>query len=318
MPLDEAAVASARRDACARCRIEAVAVCFLHAYANPGARAARRRDAARSAIPELFVTLSHEILREYREYERTSTTALNAFVGPRVQSYLRRLEDRLRDEKFAGKINIMRSNGGVMSIGSAQEQPVSMMESGPVAGMIGAGRLARAAGHRARCIGFDMGGTTAKTSLITDGMPAIEEGYVIGGEASGQPMQLPVVDIVEVGAGGGSIAWCDATGGIHVGPQSAGADPGPGLLRQGLDRSGRDRRQPRARPHQCRALPQRRHEARPRRRPSAPSSARSRAPLRPRACARRRSASCRSPTPRCRSRCARCRSRRASIRATRR
>jgi N-methylhydantoinase A len=107
-----------------------------------------------------------------------------------------------------------------------------MMESGPVAGMIGAGRLATALGLE-RAIGFDMGGTTAKASLITRGHPAIEEGYVIGPPASGQPMQLPVVDIVEVGAGGGSIAWCDANGGVHVGPQSAGADPGPACYGRG-------------------------------------------------------------------------------------
>src|SRR6267142_593638 len=205
-------------------KIEAVAVCLLHAYANP-AHERRIGDILRAADPDRFVTLSHEIVREYREYERTSTTAINAFVGPRVQGYLRRLEGFLRGEAFDGKINIMRSNGGVMSIALAQEQPVSMMESGPVAGMIGAGRLAGMLGLE-RAIGFDMGGTTAKASLITNGAPAIEEGYVIGGEASGQPMQLPVVDIVEVGAGGGSIAWCDAVGGIHVGPQSAGADPG--------------------------------------------------------------------------------------------
>src|SRR3954447_10615621 len=211
--------------------VQAVAVCLLHAYANPE-HERRIGDILRAAHPQLFVTLSHEIVREYREYERTSTTAINAFVGPRVQGYLRRLEGFLRTEKFGGKINIMRSNGGVMSIGTAQEQPVSMMESGPVAGMIGAGRLAALLGLE-RAIGFDMGGTTAKASLITHGAPAIEEGYVIGGEASGQPMQLPVVDIVEVGAGGGSIAWCDATGGLHVGPQSAGADPGPAAYGKG-------------------------------------------------------------------------------------
>ena len=178
------------------------------------------------------MTLSHEIVREYREYERTSTTALNAFVGPRVQAYLGRLESHLRDERFGGKINIMRSNGGVMSVRLAQEQPVAMMESGPVAGIIGAGRLAALLGIE-RAIGFDMGGTTAKASLITKGIPAIEDGYVIGGEASGQPMQMPVVDIVEIGAGGGSIAWCDPTGGIHVGPKSAGADPGPAAYGKG-------------------------------------------------------------------------------------
>src|SRR5205085_8447136 len=128
------------------------------------------------------------ILREYREYERTSTTVLNAYVGPRVKTYLHRLEKRLNQEKFRGKIQIMRSNGGVMSVGLAAAQPVAMMESGPVAGMIAAGRLAREL-SLSRCIGFDMGGTTAKTSLITDGAPAIEEGYVIGGAASRQPMQ---------------------------------------------------------------------------------------------------------------------------------
>jgi N-methylhydantoinase A len=211
--------------------IEAVAVCFLHAYANPR-HEQRVGELIRAARPDLFVTLSHEIVREYREYERTSTTALNAFVGPRVQGYLRRLESFLRSEEFPGKISIMRSNGGVMSIALAQEQPVAMMESGPVAGMIGAGRLAQVLGLP-RAIGFDMGGTTAKASLITNGAPAIEEGYVIGEPASGQPMQLPVVDIVEVGAGGGSIAWCDATGGLHVGPVSAGADPGPASYGKG-------------------------------------------------------------------------------------
>lgn len=211
--------------------IQAVAVCLLHAYANPD-HERRVGDILRKARPDLFVTLSHEILREYREYERTSTTALNAFIGPRVKAYLGRLESHLRGADFAGKVHIMRSNGGVMSINLAQGQPVSMMESGPVAGMIGAGRLATLLGYD-RCIGFDMGGTTAKSSLITNGAPAIEDGYVIGDHASGQPMQLPVVDIVEVGAGGGSIAWIDEGGGAHVGPQSAGADPGPACYGKG-------------------------------------------------------------------------------------
>jgi N-methylhydantoinase A len=229
-PLDDAAVQQLAVALKAR-RVEAVAICLLHSYANP-AHERRIADILHAAMPDLFVTSSHEILREYREYERTSTAALNAYVGPRVQTYLRRLETYLRGEKFGGKIQIMRSNGGVMSIALAQDQPVSMMESGPVAGMIGAGRLARDLGLET-CIGFDMGGTTAKTSLIMNGAPAIDEGYVIGGLASGQPMQLPVVDIVEVGAGGGSIAWVDPNGGIHVGPQSAGADPGPACYGKG-------------------------------------------------------------------------------------
>jgi N-methylhydantoinase A len=229
-PLDEqqvAAFAQKLREA----GVEAVAVCFLHSYANP----VHERLAGavlREINPSMFVTLSHEILREFREYERTSTTVLNAYVGPRVRKYLGSLESYLRREDFDGKVHMMRSNGGVMSIRKAQEEPVSMMESGPVAGMIGAGRLAAHLGIP-RGIGFDMGGTTAKASLITDGMPAIEEGYVIGTPASGQPMQLPVVDIVEVGAGGGSIAWVDPTGGLHVGPNSAGADPGPACYGKG-------------------------------------------------------------------------------------
>jgi N-methylhydantoinase A len=183
-------------------------------------------EALRRVCPHIFVTLSHEILREFREYERTSTTALNAFVGPRVSRYLARFEGFAREARFAGKIAIMRSNGGTMSIAEARRQPVAMMESGPVAGMIGAAHFAKLLGIE-QAIGFDMGGTTAKTALIAGGSLAIEEGYVIGDEFTGQPMQLPVVDIVEVGAGGGSIAWCDDNGGLHVGPVSAGADPGP-------------------------------------------------------------------------------------------
>ena len=229
-PLDQAAIEVLAATLKER-RVESVAVCLLHAYANP-AHEKRIGEILRRSMPDLFVTLSHEIMREYREYERTSTTALNAYVGPRVQTYLRRLEAFLRAEGFEGKIEIMRSNGGIMSVGLAQDQPVAMMESGPVAGMIGAGRLARDL-KLETSIGFDMGGTTAKTSLISKGAPAIEDGYVIGGQASGQPMQLPVVDIVEVGAGGGSIAWLDDDKGIHVGPQSAGADPGPACYGKG-------------------------------------------------------------------------------------
>jgi len=205
--------------------IVSIAVCFLHSYANPVHEVAAGK-ALREVYPELFVTLSHEILREFREYERTSTTVLNAYVGPRVANYLKALENHLESHGFDGAIHIMRSNGGSMSLAHASVEPVSTMESGPVAGMIGAGAVAKLLGLR-QAIGFDMGGTTAKATLITDGVPGIEEGYYIGGYATGQPMQLPVVAIVEVGTGGGSIAWRDGSGGLHVGPQSAGSDPGP-------------------------------------------------------------------------------------------
>ncbi len=205
--------------------IESVAICFLHAYANP-AHELLAGQLLREAHPQLFVTLSHEILREFREYERTSTTVLNAYVGPRVKNYLNHLSSDLKGMGYSGHTHIMRSNGGSMSLAHACREPVSMMESGPVAGMIAAGHVAQILGYQ-EVIGFDMGGTTAKATLIVDGIPAIDEGYYIGGYASGQPMQLPVVSIVEVGSGGGSIAWRDRTGGLHVGPTSASADPGP-------------------------------------------------------------------------------------------
>jgi N-methylhydantoinase A len=210
---------------------EAVAVCFLHAYANPAHEIAAG-NVLRAHFPHLFVTLSHEILREAREYERTSTTVLNAYIGPRVGRYLAGFERFAGEQRFAGSISIMRSNGGTMSIARARREPVAMMESGPVAGMIGAGALANLLGIP-QAIGFDMGGTTAKCGLLTAGVPPIAEGYVIGDRFTGQPMQLPVVDIVEVGAGGGSLAWRDAAGSLHVGPQSAGADPGPACYGRG-------------------------------------------------------------------------------------
>lgn len=223
-PIDEAEIRALGHKLVAD-GIDSVAICFLHSYANPVHEAEAGRI-LRAAHPGLFVTLSHEILREFREYERTSTTVLNAYVGPRVRRYLQNLESQLRERGFGGGIHVMRSNGGSMSVAHASIEPVSMMESGPVAGMIGAGHVARLLGIK-QAIGFDMGGTTAKATLIVDGVPAIEEGYYIGGYATGQPMQLPVVAIVEVGAGGGSVAWLDGAGGLHVGPHSAGADPGP-------------------------------------------------------------------------------------------
>ncbi len=231
-PLDDGEVEAIGRELLAQ-DVSSVAVCLIHAYADP-AHERRIGEILARVCPGMFVSLSHDILREYREYERTSTTALNAYVGPRVRDYLDRLEGFLSDGQFGGSIQIMRSNGGTMSLGQARVQPVTMMESGPVAGMIAAGRIAEILGLE-QCIGFDMGGTTAKASLITDGAPEVSEDYYIGGYSRGQPMQLPVVDIVEVGAGGGSIAWTDARGGLHVGPESAGADPGPACYGKGGD-----------------------------------------------------------------------------------
>ncbi|MGE5537965.1 MAG: hydantoinase/oxoprolinase family protein [Gemmatimonas sp.] len=209
----------------------ATAVCFIHSWANPSHEVEIGKLLAERA-PGLFHSLSHEILREYREYERMSTTVLNAYVGPRVSKYLQDLEDLLRSFGFKGQLLIMQSNGGSMSPETAKRIPVATMESGPVGGIIAAAESTRALGYK-NVIAFDMGGTTAKVSLVQDNEPAIAQGYYVGGEASGHPVMYPVVDIVEVGAGGGSIAWIDEVGALKVGPRSAGGHPGPVCYGQG-------------------------------------------------------------------------------------
>lgn len=214
--------------------VESVAVCLLHSYANPE-HELRIGELFEQLWPEAYVTLSHQIMREYREYERSSTTVLNSYVGPVVSRYLDSLSERLTQRGFRGRLLIMQSNGGTMSLETARRSPVRMMESGPVAGVTGAAALAERLG-KPRVIPFDMGGTTAKTSLVKDGKVDISPGYFIGGYATGHPMSLPVVNIVEVGAGGGSIAWVDAAGALKVGPRSAGASPGPACYGLGGDR----------------------------------------------------------------------------------
>ena len=205
--------------------VDSVAVCFLHSYVNPQHEEIMG-DALRQTMPHAYVSLSHEIVREYREYERTSTTVLNAYVGPRAKEYLEQLEVALAARAFTGRFLIMQSNGGVMAPANAKRVPVAMMESGPVGGVISSAQLGRESGYP-HLITFDMGGTTAKSSLVRDASPTIAHGYHVGGYASGHPAMLPVVDIVEVGAGGGSIAWLDGVGAMRLGPHSAGADPGP-------------------------------------------------------------------------------------------
>jgi N-methylhydantoinase A len=211
--------------------IESVAVCFLHSWANPQHEIAVGEILA-GAAPKVYRSLSHEILREYREYERTSTTVLNAYVGPRVNRYLEDLERLLESFHFTGRLLIMQSNGGTMSPATAKRVPVATMESGPVGGIIAAAEVGTGLKYP-NVIAFDMGGTTAKVSLVQNGKPDIAQGYFIGGAASGHPVMLPVVDIIEVGAGGGSIAWIDAVGALKVGPRSAGGQPGPVCYGQG-------------------------------------------------------------------------------------
>ena len=228
--LDETS-ASAVIKALRAAAVESVAVCLLHSYANP-AHEERLGQLLRQQFPEAFLSLSHEILREFREYERTSTTVLNSYVGPIVNRYLVSLEKMLGESGFSGTFRVMQSNGGVMSAETAKKMPVTMMESGPVAGVIAAAHLGELLKSR-HIISFDMGGTTAKTSLVKDFHPEVTSSYYVGGYVSGHPMMLPVVDIVEVGNGGGSIAFIDAAGGLKVGPLSAGAAPGPACYGQG-------------------------------------------------------------------------------------
>jgi N-methylhydantoinase A len=211
--------------------VEAVAVVFLHSWANPDHEAAVGEIIAKEA-PGLYRSLSHEILREYREYERMSTTVLNAYVGPRVKRYLGDLENLLGDFGFKGRLLIMQSNGGTMTPETAKRVPVNMMESGPVGGIIAAAEVSGNLGYK-NVLAFDMGGTTAKVSLVQNSEPSIAQGYYIGGLASGHPVMLPVVDIIEVGTGGGSIAWIDEVGALKVGPRSAGGYPGPVCYGQG-------------------------------------------------------------------------------------
>ena len=229
-PLQRASV----EDACRRFAeegVEAVAVCFLHSYLNPEHERAAG-EIVRRALPAAYVSLSHEILREYREFERMSTTVVNAYIGPKVGGYVKSLKSSLAEVGFRGDLTVMQSNGGVMTPEIATGRPVTMMESGPVGGIIASARVGSALGFP-NVISFDMGGTTAKTSLIHDSEPAMAPGCYVGGYASGHPVMVPAIDVVEVGAGGGSIAWIDDVGALKVGPQSAGAEPGPICYRRG-------------------------------------------------------------------------------------
>jgi N-methylhydantoinase A len=229
-PLRQASV----EDACRTLKeagVESVAVCFLHSYSNPDHERVAG-EIVRKVLPDAYLSLSHEILREYREFERISTTVVNSYIGPKVGGYVRSLKANLGDIGFRGDLSIMRSNGGVMTPELATECPVAMMESGPVGGIIASAQVGQGLGFP-NIISFDMGGTTAKASLIRDGEATLAPGYYVGGYAGGHPVMLPMIDVVEVGAGGGSIAWIDEIGALKVGPQSAGADPGPICYRGG-------------------------------------------------------------------------------------
>jgi N-methylhydantoinase A len=237
-PLDEQAVASAAEQL-KKEGVEALAVCFLHSFLNP-AHEKRTREIVREVFPEAVVSLSSEVAPEFREYFRASTTVINAGVRPIVERYLSNIEDRLQDAGLEGELLIMQSSGGVLTFEAARVKPVFMVESGPAAGVIVSAHLGQVLGFD-NIMSFDMGGTTAKTGLIEHGIPRITKEYEVGTAAraergakgAGYPIRTPVIDLIEIGAGGGSIAWVDPGGVLRVGPHSAGADPAPVSYGQG-------------------------------------------------------------------------------------
>ncbi|MDR0513370.1 MAG: hydantoinase/oxoprolinase family protein [Treponema sp.] len=207
--------------------VQAIAVCFLHSYANP-AHEIETVEYVKSVWPDVYVTNSSTITKEWREYERTSTAVLNAYVMPAASKYIALLEEKLSDAGLRGKKFIMQSNGGATTFQQAKETPINMVESGPVAGVFGAALLGKMLGI-SNTIALDVGGTTAKCSLVAGNHVNIITDYKIerSDRNAGYPIMAPVVDIVEIGNGGGSIAWIDETGGLKVGPKSAGSVPGP-------------------------------------------------------------------------------------------
>jgi N-methylhydantoinase A len=211
--------------------IEAVAIFFMNSYANP-VHEEEAAAALRALLPGVYITCSTELTREWYEYERTSTVAANAYVGPQVTTYIRRLEGDLAGKGFSGTLYMMGSNGGLLSVERTCRQPVGLVESGPIGGCIGAGAYAEALGLK-NVIAFDMGGTTAKCALVEDGRFSVDSIYYAGGYVKGFPIKSSVINIVEVGSGGGSIAWLDPQNRLSVGPQSAGSTPGPACYGNG-------------------------------------------------------------------------------------
>ncbi len=206
---------------------EAIAVCLLNAYVNPAHEEALGK-AIREALPQVHVTLSCEVTREFREYERASTTTLAAYVQPVIDRYVGRFEERLAAEGFRGRFSVMQSNGGRLPAEAMRRNAVNALLSGPAAGVIGAARQIGRSGF-ANLLTLDMGGTSTDVSVVTDGKPQLTQEFTI----DGLPIRLPIVDIHTIGAGGGSIVWVDEGGMLRVGPHSAGAEPGPACYRRG-------------------------------------------------------------------------------------
>ena len=232
-PLDERAVLALAAELNTR-QVESVAVCLLHSYLNP-THEKRVGELLRQCLPGVTVSLSSEVAPEIREYLRASTTVINAAIQPVVKRYLEQIAARLRETGIPAELLVMQSSGGVYTASAAGARPAFMVESGPAAGVIAAAHLGQTLGHE-DVISLDMGGTTAKAGLVEHGTPRVTRDYQVGATAragiaglglGGYPLRTPVIDLVEIGAGGGSIAWVDSGGMLRVGPQSAGAEPGP-------------------------------------------------------------------------------------------
>lgn len=237
--LDEAATLATLRDLVAD-GVTSIGVCLIHSYANPVHEQAIARLVRDHDLP-LDVSLSSDVLPEIQEFERTATTAINAYVRPKVDTYLGRMESQLAENGYARPLFLMQSGGGVIAAPAARAAPVRLAESGPVGGALAARALAEAAGH-ADAVAFDMGGTTAKTCLIADGEMPVTRSYEVDRvhrfkRGSGTPIAVPTVDLIEIGAGGGSYAGVDALGLIRIGPESAAADPGPACYGRGGTRA---------------------------------------------------------------------------------
>jgi N-methylhydantoinase A len=228
-PLDEVSARKAVRELI-ELGAEAITISLLHSYANPQ-HEQRLKAIVEEIEPDMTVSLSSEILPEFREYERTLVTVMNAYVRPSMRRYLNGFADKLNSIQFQPSVNIVRSDGGLMSVERASQSPVHTMLSGPAGGVSGAAFMASLAGYP-QALGFDMGGTSTDVSLIQDGIPTISRQTTIGY----YPIKVPSVDVHSVGAGGGSIAHVPMTGALRVGPESAGAVPGPACYGKGGDR----------------------------------------------------------------------------------
>ena len=230
VPLDEASVLAVCERLKAE-RVDAVAIMLLHCYVNP-AHEARVKAIVQQQLPRAFVSASHELSQEYREFERCSTVAANAYIGPLVSDYVGGMDEHLEHSGFRGSFLLVQSTGGLYESHQGQRQCIRMLESGPAAGVIGAQALCHQLGI-ADAVAFDMGGTTAKAGVIYRGQALTSGVAFVGGYAQALPVQIPMMDIFEVGTGGGSIAAVNSSGALRVGPQSAGAKPGPACYGRG-------------------------------------------------------------------------------------